>query len=99
MKDTYDQLKAQLEKFCTFAAPTKPDSTGAAMVNVRMALIDQTQALLKAAQDLPPATDAEIERARRLYGTEAVQIDNDAVTSRTDGGVWVSAWLYLADSD
>ena len=64
MNATYDQLKAQLQKFCTFSAPTKPDSTGAAIVKVRMALIDQTRELLKVAEAPPHAADIEIERLR-----------------------------------
>lgn len=38
--------------------------------------------------------DAEAE-----YGSDDIEIDDDASTSPTDDGVWVSAWVYLANPD
>lgn len=41
------------------------------------------------------ATPAQLERARLLYGEDDVQIDEDAVVSETEDGVWVQAWVWL----
>lgn len=40
------------------------------------------------------ATDEEIMRAREAYGSEDIEIDDDARASRPDDGVWVSAWVW-----
>lgn len=47
------------------------------------------------------AAPAEIRAAQNIYGADSVQIDNDAMVSRTDdgGGVWVQAWVYLDEQD
>ena len=49
------------------------------------------------------ATEAEIKRARELYETDDIQIDENATTSRAygnpDGGLWVAAWVWLADKE
>jgi hypothetical protein len=41
------------------------------------------------------ATNSEINRARKLYQTHYVEIDDEAKISRTDEGVWVAAWVWL----
>ena len=45
------------------------------------------------------ATRHKVEAARRSYGRETVQIDDNAVMSAGGyvAGVWVSAWVWLAD--
>lgn len=40
-------------------------------------------------------TEAERDRARRLYGGDDIQIDDDARASRTDEGIWVQAWVWV----
>jgi hypothetical protein len=44
------------------------------------------------------ATDLEIERARDEYGTEDIEIDGNAKASRAEDGVWVAAWVWLANN-
>lgn len=41
----------------------------------------------------PPATPDEIERAREEYtdNEDNLEIDDDAISSRTDNGVWISS--------
>lgn len=41
------------------------------------------------------ATPDLIERARSEHGTDEVEIDDDASTSPSDEGTWVSAWVWL----
>ena len=43
------------------------------------------------------ATPEDIERARELYGSDTVNIDDDALVSEYDDGVWVQAWVDLED--
>lgn len=43
------------------------------------------------------ATPEEIERARDIYGSDDVEIDENAKASRTDVGTWVAAWVWLDD--
>ena len=38
-------------------------------------------------------------KARNQYGSSDVEIDPDATFSVADGGVWVHAWLWVADED
>jgi hypothetical protein len=45
--------------------------------------------------DGDPATDEEIQTAREMYGTEEINIDEGAKTSRGDDGVWVAAWVLI----
>jgi hypothetical protein len=52
--------------------------------------------------DIPtptPATPTEIAKAREFYQNDDIEIDDNATVSRTDGGRWVSAWVWIADSD
>lgn len=44
------------------------------------------------------ATAEEIEEARAVFGGDDVVIDEGALVSRADEGVWVSGWLYLSDT-
>lgn len=38
------------------------------------------------------------EIARRVHGTDEIEIDEDAeVLPSTDGGSWVAAWVYLSN--
>jgi len=41
------------------------------------------------------ATDDEIRRARGLYGSDEVEVDENAQVSRADDGAWVGAWVWL----
>ena len=47
------------------------------------------------------ATREEVERARAIYQTDEIEIDDDAKTSQAednpDGGKWVAAWVWLPD--
>lgn len=43
------------------------------------------------------ASDEEVNRARRLYADDNVQIDDGAVASRGDGITWVQAWVALEE--
>ncbi len=40
-----------------------------------------------------------VEKARDLHGSDEVEIDEDAVLSRGDDGVWVAGWLFVANAD
>ena len=45
-----------------------------------------------------PATQAEIAMARRLYTSHScadIEIDDAAVVSEADDGVWVQAWVRV----
>lgn len=46
---------------------------------------------------IPAATRSEILLAREAYGSDDVQIDDNALASRAEdgSGVWVSAWVWL----
>jgi len=44
---------------------------------------------------LPPATEAEIAEARRRYGDDDIQVDDNALASKGDGGIWVQGWVWL----
>lgn len=41
------------------------------------------------------ATPEEIQRARRQYGSDDIEIDDNAAASRGDDGFWVAAWVWL----
>lgn len=45
------------------------------------------------------STPQEIERARKQYGSDDIEIDDGAQASRTDAGMWVAGWLWLRDAD
>ena len=46
-----------------------------------------------------PSDAAYRDAARSLYGTEDVNVDDDAVISRGDDeGAWVAAWVWVPDS-
>lgn len=47
--------------------------------------------------DHEPATAAEIDKARDLYETGGVEIDDDAKVNRLYGDVWVQAWLRVEE--
>lgn len=36
-----------------------------------------------------------VDQARDIYGTDDVEIDDQPVLSVADGGVWVSAWVWV----
>lgn len=40
-----------------------------------------------------------IERARELYGTDDIEIDEGAALSPTDDGCWVAAWVYVPEEN
>lgn len=40
-----------------------------------------------------------IKAARDLYGTDDIEIDDDAKLSTTDDGVWVQAWVWVHNED
>lgn len=40
------------------------------------------------------------ERARAQYGSDEIEVDDDAQISRAqDGGAWVQAWVYIDTTD
>ena len=41
------------------------------------------------------ASNEQIEEARAVYGSDEVEIDDVALTSVSDEGVWVQAWVWL----
>jgi hypothetical protein len=45
------------------------------------------------------ATPEEVKRARDLYQNDDEEIDDNALTSETDDGVWVSGWFWLPNPD
>ena len=48
----------------------------------------------------PPTVEHQrlIDRARELYGSNELEIDDDAALSDgDDDGTWVAAWVWLAD--
>lgn len=45
------------------------------------------------------ATNSEIDCARRLYAEDDVQIDEGALASRGEDGVWVQAWVLIPHQD
>ncbi len=44
-----------------------------------------------------PATAKQISLARDLYGTDEVEVDDNATQASTTEGVWVSAWVWLSE--
>jgi len=45
------------------------------------------------------ATPEQIKQARKDYANDDVEIDDNAKTSETDDGVWVSAWVWLKNKE
>lgn len=45
------------------------------------------------------ATPEERAAAQDEHGSDDVEIDDDALASRTDEGTWVQGWVYVAMSD
>ena len=45
------------------------------------------------------ATKEEINRARKEYGSETIEIDRNAKSSIADDGVWVNAWVWLENEE
>jgi hypothetical protein len=44
--------------------------------------------------------EAEILKARELYGDPGeIEVDTDAGISKSEGGVWVAAWVWVPDGD
>lgn len=41
------------------------------------------------------ALDAEIEKAREIFETDDIEIDDSPAVSVADDGVWVSAWVWV----
>ena len=42
---------------------------------------------------------AEIERARDMYGSDDIEVNDTALASHTDNGMWVAGWLWLANPE
>ena len=48
------------------------------------------------------ATQEQIKRAREEYGSDDIQIDDNARRADTDevaGGTWIQAWVWLAPDE
>ena len=56
--------------------------------------INQLEALVNEIET-SKASDSLTEIASNIYGSDDVEIDGDAVTSRGDDGTWVSAWVRV----
>ncbi len=59
-------------------------------------------ALFDACSEDDRTTDAERERARARYAVPSngtIEIDDNAMASRADDGLWVQAWLWLPDEE
>lgn len=41
----------------------------------------------------------EVEKARDLYETNDIQIDENAMISLATDGIWVQAWVWLSNED
>lgn len=57
---------------------------------------------LKKLKERPKATAEQIERARLMYAypsDDDIEIDEDALVSNADTGVWVQAWVWLPDDE
>lgn len=39
------------------------------------------------------------EQAHDLYGTDEVEIDDEAATSEADNGTWVQAWVWVSNEE
>lgn len=62
-------------------------------------MTDTTPALLPL---VPAANDREhaaVEAARTRYATDDLEIDDVPGVSPAGGGVWVSAWVWVADPE
>jgi hypothetical protein len=58
--------------------------------------------LRQARKDLTFADDEEIDRAREEYAQgsdDDIEIDDGAASSVADDGVWVQAWVWLANEE
>lgn len=45
------------------------------------------------------ADPADIRRAIDEYGSDDIEFDDDALSSESDHGVWVQAWVHLRTDD
>ena len=41
------------------------------------------------------ATTEQIRRAKKEYETDEIEIDDNAIVSEAEEGVWISAWVWL----
>jgi hypothetical protein len=46
----------------------------------------------------PPDAIALVERARKLYESDALEIDENSRVSVTENGFWVQAWVWVPDA-
>ena len=68
------------------------------MVDHLIELGDQAEHIGKLCQqvlDDAPATLAEISQARETYGSNELEVDDNALASRTDDGAWIQAWVWV----
>lgn len=49
--------------------------------------------------DLPKATNLQIRTARRLYASDEISVDDDAVVSEAGDAVWVQAWVWVSKTE
>lgn len=65
----------------------------------RLAIAEAVASLAGSAESgtTEKASDEEVNRARRLYADDNVQIDDGAGASRGDGITWVQAWVALEE--
>jgi len=69
-----------------------------ALMSLDPAAVMVAQGLLVSAKDAK-ADPALIEDARATYGSDEIEIDEDAGTSRgEDAGTWVAAWVWVPDA-
>lgn len=62
------------------------------------AMLEGAHKLLRESKDNIASDDLQ-QAAFSEYGSDECEIDDDAATSPGDGGTWVAAWVWIADSD
>ena len=57
------------------------------------------EALYEATDDEGRSTEEERELARSEHDSTVVEIDNHALASRGDSGLWVQGWIWIGHPD
>jgi len=56
---------------------------------------DCRQAIREALEQAEQASPELVREARETYGSDDIQIDDDAAVAAGDEGVWVQAWVWV----
>lgn len=73
-----------------------------AVLHLSRGTVDAITSAHKAAKDAMREVQdniAFVDKARELYSTDEIEIDDHPVLSVTDDGAWVSAWVWVAQED